>query len=114
MRMRGRSCPKAWVSLVPERVCPEVLATSNKSLVRLMRARKSWHASKNLPPFKGESLREWAYTEEPEETALLEKSSSRFYESIFLAFLLAWFCPQIDLFGARSRANGRRRRALAF
>src|SRR5258708_36007872 len=29
--MRGRSCPKAWVSLVPERVCPKVGANRHKS-----------------------------------------------------------------------------------
>jgi hypothetical protein len=30
-RMRGRRCPKAWVSLVPERVCPKVGANRHKS-----------------------------------------------------------------------------------
>src|SRR5258708_8323311 len=30
-RMRGRSCPEAWVFLVPERVCPKVEANPHKS-----------------------------------------------------------------------------------
>src|SRR5260221_142174 len=31
VRMRGRSCPKAWVFPVPERVCPKVEANPHKS-----------------------------------------------------------------------------------
>src|SRR5260370_33888339 len=30
-RMRGRSCPEAWASPVPERVCPKVRAKPHKS-----------------------------------------------------------------------------------
>src|SRR5260370_16243234 len=30
-RKRGRSCPEAWVFLVPERVCPKVEANPHKS-----------------------------------------------------------------------------------
>src|SRR5258708_21661849 len=30
-RMRGRSCPEAWVFLVPERVCPKVEANPHQS-----------------------------------------------------------------------------------
>src|SRR5215469_8194878 len=55
--MRGRSCPKAWVFPVPERVCPKVLSTSSKSLASRVGTRKSRHASKNLPAFRRESLR---------------------------------------------------------
>src|SRR5712691_1779137 len=31
VRMRGKSCPKAWVSPEPERVCPKVGAKPHKS-----------------------------------------------------------------------------------
>src|SRR5215469_933991 len=55
--MRGRCCPKAWVFPVPERVCSKVLSTSSKSLASRVGTRKNWHASKNLPAFRWESLR---------------------------------------------------------
>ena len=54
--MRGRTCPKVWVSPVPERICPKVLATSSKSLASRAGTRKSWLVSKNLPAFRRESL----------------------------------------------------------
>src|SRR5215469_875365 len=54
--MRGRSCPKAWVFPVPERVCSKVLSTSSKSLASRAGTRKSWHVSKNLLGFSQESL----------------------------------------------------------
>src|ERR1051326_4466212 len=56
--MRGRSCPKAWVFPVPERVCSKVLAASSKRLASRAGTRKSRHASKNLPALRRESLRE--------------------------------------------------------
>src|SRR5262249_46077046 len=54
--MRGRSCPKAWVCPVPERVCSQVLSASSKSLASRAGTRKSRHASKNLPDVSRESL----------------------------------------------------------
>ena len=57
VRMRGRSCPNVWVFPVPERVCPNVLATPGKRLASRAGTRKRWQVSKNLPALRRERLR---------------------------------------------------------
>src|SRR5690242_18831099 len=54
-RMRGKSFPKAWVSPVPERVCPEVLKATSKSYV--LKAQKRWPVFKNPTRLSRGSLR---------------------------------------------------------
>src|SRR5215471_15816230 len=52
-RLRGRSCPKAWVFPVPERVCPKVGAKPHKSCFFSSREGK-WKrgsAAQNPPRF---------------------------------------------------------------
>jgi hypothetical protein len=55
--MRGRSCPEAWASLVPERVCPKVGAKPHQSCFSSL-AEGRWKrgsAAQNPPYFSRRS-----------------------------------------------------------
>ena len=57
VRERGKLSPKAWVFPVPERVCPEVLRATIKSLSAVLADEKRWPVGKNPLLRKQRSLR---------------------------------------------------------